>query len=59
MPAKSVKVKFSKERDTKNTVRFAEEGDPEDNKIGTVYLKKATVAELGSPEDIEVTVTAK
>jgi hypothetical protein len=50
-------VKFTKEKETKGTFVYTEEGDTP--KIGTLYLKKAAAAEIGNPESITVTVTAE
>lgn len=58
MAAQSTTVEFVAERETKNTVRFAEAGDPEDHSIGTLYVQKAALDGIGNPEKIKVTVTA-
>jgi len=52
-----ISIKFKQDKETKNTIRFAEqvEGDNEPV-IGTLYLKKEQALELG--ESIEVKVTA-
>ena len=52
-----VKIRFEREKDTKNTVRFAEaaaDGDP--LVVGTLYVQKFVVKELGQPEAVEVTI---
>lgn len=54
-----VTVSFTKEKETTGTVRYKEDGDPAQHKVGTQYLKKATVAELGNPDAIEATYVAK
>lgn len=56
MPTK-ITVKMAKAKETKGTWMYAEDGD--DPKIGTLYVKKATVESLGKPESIEITITAK
>jgi hypothetical protein len=44
-----MKVTFKVERETKNTIRFAEvvEGPLDMPKIGTIYVSKPTLKELG------------
>jgi hypothetical protein len=51
-------VNFTVERETKNKVRFAEDGKPESHHIGTLYVSKATMAKMGNPESISVTIKA-
>lgn len=58
MPSK-VSVKFTREKETPGTVRFKEEGDPSDHKVGSLYLKKAAASDLGNPETLAVTIEAK
>lgn len=56
--AHEVVVKFKKEKETKNAVRFQEEGtDGGENrgKIGTLYVQKSTFGKA-IPEDITVTI---
>lgn len=55
--ANKITVKMVKAKETKGTWMYSEEGD--DPKIGTLYIKKATVAALGEPQSIELVVTAK
>ena len=50
-------LEFELERETKNTVRFSELGD--DPVVGTLYVKKSAVAEMGNPESMEVVLRAK
>jgi hypothetical protein len=38
-------TKFTRERETKNTVRYAEHGA--DHKIGVLYVQKSALATLG------------
>ncbi|MGH7667348.1 MAG: hypothetical protein ACRDX8_13850 [Acidimicrobiales bacterium] len=60
-----MKINFRLERETKNTVRFAEdEGDqpadhPGSSVVGTLYLQKTAHASLGSPGRITVTIEAR
>ena len=50
----AVKLVFSKEKETKNTVKFTEEGDSPI--IGSLYVQKSAIAGLGNPDKVEVTV---
>lgn len=52
-------VTFTREKETPGTVRFKEDGDPADHKVGTLYLKKKAAADLGDPESLTVTIEAK
>ena len=60
-----MQINFTLERETKNTVRFAEDeaGQPADHPgtpvVGTLYLQKAAHAKLGAPNRIMVTIEAK
>jgi len=56
MAAKNVTIKFKKEKETKGTFRYTEEGD--ETKVGSLYLKKAAATELGNPESLTVVITA-
>ncbi len=51
-----ITVPFEREKETKNTVRFKErdEGD----RVGMIYVPKATVRELGDPAVLELTLAA-
>ncbi len=51
---KNVVVEFTKEKETKNTFRFSENGD--DPVIGTLYVQKRVMTELGNPETLRVTL---
>lgn len=59
-----MQLHLSLERETKNTVRFAEdqEGQPEShpgaNVIGTLYIQKFAWAALGKPEHLVVEISA-
>lgn len=47
-----MKVYFESERVTKNAVRFKEmESDREEPRIGTLYMKKSTLREMGWSEN--------
>ena len=60
-----MQINFTLERETKNTVRFAEDeaGQPADHPgttvVGSLYLQKAAHAKLGAPGRITVTIEAK
>lgn len=51
-------VKFTMEKATKNTIRFAEvlENELDAPKIGTVYVPKATLGAIGWKEGMALTV---
>lgn len=49
-------IHFKKSKETKGTIVYKEEGD--DQKIGSLYLKKAAATALGNPENVTVTVEA-
>lgn len=43
-----INVKFVKEKETKNTVRFSEVTGPDGyNRVGTIYIPRATLAMAG------------
>ena len=55
----AIQVQFTKERETPNTVRYAEvvpDGDPA--VIRTMYLQKFAAKQLGNPDSITVTIDA-
>ena len=52
----SVELSFTKERETKNTVRFSE--DSENPVVGTLYIQKSAANDLGNPDNLTVTITA-
>ena len=58
-----MKIIFKQERVTKNTVRFTEvpESDMDVIKIGSLYVQKATLKEVGFQEgkDLIVELTVK
>ena len=52
-----VKIRFEREKETKNTVRFSEaaaDGDP--LVVGTLYVQKFALKELGQPEAVEIII---
>jgi len=42
-----LKVKFEKEKETKNTIRFKEVEEDGYAKVGTIYIPKVTLAQNG------------
>lgn len=57
-----MKVQFEFERDTKNTIRFKEvvNGPLDTPRIGTLYISKSSLKELGYTEGakLEVSISA-
>ncbi len=52
-----IELKFVKEKDTKNTIRFAEqERDDGPPVVGTLYIQKYALKQLGNPETLTVTI---
>lgn len=51
-----VTVTLVVDKETKNTVRYAEGGDAP--RIGMLYIPKHTITEMGSPERITLRVAA-
>jgi hypothetical protein len=55
-----IKLQFTKEKETSNTIRYAEveneEGSPP--QIKTIYLQKFAAKKLGDPEKITVIIHA-
>lgn len=56
-----MKVSFEMEKDTKNTIRFKEVvGGPLDTpKVGTIYVPKATLKEIGYEVGKQLTIDLK
>lgn len=50
---------FKQIKETKNTVVFGEIEVEGATKIGTLYLQKPAFTELGSPQELTVTVEAQ
>jgi len=56
---KEIKATFKQQRETKGTVVYREEVNNDGAEIiGSVYVKKTAVKDLGSPKSITVTVAA-
>ena len=60
-----MQIHLTLERETKNTVRFAEDetsqppGHPGYPVVGTLYVQKAAHVQLGAPQRIAVTIEAR
>lgn len=52
-----MELTFTIERETKNTVRYAEDG--KDPAVGTLYVSKTALATIGTPDHLVVTVAPK
>lgn len=59
MAAKQATATFTKERETKGTFVFAEEGDDDKHVVGKLYIKKPAMERLGwdNPTKVKLTVT--
>lgn len=56
--AENITVKFLKDKETKNTVRFSEVTGPDGyNRIGTIYIPRGTLAMAGINPDIGFMLT--
>ena len=51
-------ITLTQERDTKNTIRYAEVEGDRGTALGTLYLQKWAAAQLGRPASIRVTIEA-
>lgn len=49
-----LQIELERQRETKNKVRFEEPG--EQDRLGTLYVPKATLKELGDPDRLTVTL---
>lgn len=53
-----MKIRFVKERETKNTHRFQEMIEENETAVvGTLYVQKSALEELGFPENLELEIT--
>jgi hypothetical protein len=55
-PDDGVTVTMTLDKETTRTIRYKE--DTENPRIGVIYIPKATLAELGDPQEITVTISA-
>ena len=55
----AITLVFKEERDTKNTIRFQEQvnDDLDSQKIGTIYVAKSTLKEMGWARGKALTIT--
>jgi len=51
-----MELKFIKERETKNTIRYQEDAGDDPQVVGTLYIQKWAVKQLGNPDRITVTI---
>lgn len=51
---KRLDLSFVRERETKNTVRFQEQGDLA--AVGVLYVQKDAVRALGNPDKLQVSI---
>jgi hypothetical protein len=59
MEENTVTVTLIQDKETENTIRFQEPKSPSKPAlIGTLYVPKTTIADLGNPSSITVTVAA-
>lgn len=58
--ADTLVIEFTKEKETKNAVRFKEvlEAGVDRGIVGSIYVLKSNLEDLGNPERIAVTITA-
>ena len=47
---------FKRDKETKNTVRFAEQATDQPPVIGTIYIQKWAMKSLGDPDTLKITV---
>lgn len=55
---KKFTVSFTRERETKNTVRFQEVTDDGPSVIGILYVQKFALKKMGDPDYLTVTIEA-
>ncbi len=56
---KTVELEFDMDKETKNTVRFAEQTDGTDTPmLKYMYVQKERLKPLGNPRTLSVTITA-
>lgn len=57
--AETLTVVLAKEKETKNTIRFSEEENPDGLPVvSTVYVQKHAVRKMGNPGKIRLTLEA-
>lgn len=55
------KITFTaiKDRETKGTLRYAEEGEEDTQACRTLYIRKSALNKIGTPTAIKVTIEGK
>lgn len=51
-----MQITLEREKETTNKVRFSEPGEPHEHHLGTLYVPKSTLAKLGNPAQITLTL---
>ena len=51
-------LRFERERETKNTIRYQELTEDGEHIVGSLYVRKAELARLGDPRELTVIVRA-
>ena len=52
-------LRFERERETKNTIRYQERAKDSDYVVGFLYVRKAELARLGDTRELTVSVRAR
>lgn len=56
--ANQINLKFTFEKETKNTVRFAEEAEEDEpTVVGALYVHKANLKAMGNPKALNVVIS--
>lgn len=53
---KPITVTFNFDRDTKNTHRYNEVGDPVNHIVGSLYIKKSAFSGTARPDAVKVSI---
>ena len=51
-------LRFARERETKNTIRYQELAEDSEHVVGSLYVRKAELVRLGDPHELTVIVRA-
>jgi hypothetical protein len=51
-------LRFARERETKNTIRYQELAEDSEHVVGSLYVRKAELARLGDPHELTVIMRA-
>jgi hypothetical protein len=49
-------LRFERERETKNTIRYQELAEDSEYVVGSLYVRKAELARLGDPHELTIIV---